>query len=261
MTGAMPPVVMWFQDWQHGGFNFDQMDLAASRNAIPMVSWMPSGDDWSRYTLARINAGEHDAYVRQWARDAAAWGQPFFLRFAHEMNGTWYPWSPGVNGNTAAEFVAAWRRVHGLFAQEGAANAVWVWSPNVEAGPAHTPTPLAAVYPGDAYVDWVGLDGYNWGDQPGWRSFADVFGPSYEMLIRLTQKPLLIAETASGEVGGDKAAWIREAFQNALPRRFPRIRGVVWFHENKERDWRVDSSPGALAAYRAAIASHRSLRP
>lgn len=256
-VGTAPDVVMWFQDWQRGGFNVDQMDLAASRNAVPMVTWMPTGDDWSRYTLARINAGEHDATIRKWARDAAAWGQPFFLRLAHEMNGNWYSWSPGVNGNTASEFITMWRRVHDIFRQEGATNVIWVWCPNVEAGPSYTPTSMRALYPGDAYVDWVGLDGYNWGHDPSWMSFSAIFKPSYDTLLSFTNKPMLIGETASSESGGNKAAWIRDAFLSALPREFPRITGVVWFNENKERDWRVNSSQASLDAYREAAATYR----
>jgi hypothetical protein len=256
-AGAPPAVVMWYQDWQHGGFNFDQMDLAVSRGAVPMVTWMPAGDVPADFALARILGGAHDAFLRRWARDAAAWGQPFFLRFAHEMNGNWYPWSPGVNGNTAAQYVAAWRRVHGIFREEGAANALWVWSPNVDAGSALTPTPIAAVFPGDAYVDWIALDGYNWGEGQPWLPFGSLFGPSYRTVTALSGKPLLIGETASGEAGGDKAAWIRDAYLSAVPRDLPRVRGIVWFDERKERDWRVDSSAGSLAAYREAVAGFR----
>jgi beta-mannanase len=130
----------------------------------------------------------------------------------------------------------------------------WVWSPNVGRS-----TGLANLYPGGAYVDWVGLDGYNWGtSQPGrhsWQTFSEIFGRSYDKLARMTKKPMMISETASAESGGDKAAWIRQGLLVQVPKRFPRIRAVIWFHENKEADWRVNSSKAALKAYREVVSS------
>ena len=79
-------------------------------------------------------AGTHDAYIREFAEDARDWGHPFFLRFNWEMNGNWFPWSEGVNGNQPGEYVAAWRHVHDIFTEVGATNATWVWCPNVDPG-------------------------------------------------------------------------------------------------------------------------------
>jgi len=254
--------VMWYQDWAHTGikeFDPQKMDAVASRGAMPMVTWEPwdhrGGAHQPRYSLRSINTREHDAQIRQWARTAAAWGKPFYLRLAHEMNGDWNSWSPGVNGNTASQYVSAWRRVRHMFDEEGAANVRWVWSPNVDSDGS---VPFSEVYPGDAYVDWLGIDGYNWGTTQSWSSWtglAEVFGPSYGRLVGMTDKPLMIAETASTELGGDKAGWIRQGFFDEVLSRFPRVRAIVWFHENKETDWRVDSSPASLAAYSEVAAS------
>lgn len=268
MVGAQPAVVMWFQSWslrqaEPGDTNrFDpaQMDAVASRGAMPMITWQPwdpnLGSDQPEYRLKAIARGKHDAYVRQWARDAKAWGKPFYLRFAHEMNGTWYPWSPGANGKKGGPYVAAWKRVHGIFEQEGATNARWVWSPYVACGSC---VPYDKVYPGDAYVDWVALDGYNWGTSQGgtrWQSMAEVFGPSYDKVRSLAPgKPFMIAEVSSAEAGGDKAGWIRTAFSETIPARLPATRAVIWFHRNKDVDWRVNSSEASLAAYREVAAS------
>jgi hypothetical protein len=268
-VGAPPAVVMWYQDWAHGGaseFDDAKMEAVASRSAMPMVTWEPwdytGGSSQSAYTLDTIVAGEHDTYIRRWARDAATWGKPMYLRFAHEMNGNWYPWSPGVDGNTSAEYVAAWRHVVDIFRQEEATNVRWVWSPNVAY---EGSTPFEEVYPGDTYVDWVGLDGYNWGASMPWSSWtalADLFKPSYDALAA-TKKPMMIAETASAESGGDKSAWIRQGLMEDLPSELPQVRAVVWFDENKETDWRVDSSSKSLAAYRevATASSYKGRLP
>jgi beta-mannanase len=106
-------------------------------------------------------------------------------------------------------------------------------------------------YPGDAYVDWVGLDAYNWGSSSTcctWMSFADLATDLYRDYAAV--KPLMLPETSSAEVGGDKAAWI-QAMRTGLPRDFPAIKAVVWFDIDKETDWRIASSPATLAAYRA----------
>jgi hypothetical protein len=258
--GRMPAVVMWYQAWggEYAGFDHRLPAAVAGRGGAPMISWEPwvpgAGADQPDYALARIAAGDFDKYVDGWAAALAAYGGPVWLRFAHEMNGNWYPWSAAANGNAPADYVAAWRHVHGRFTAAGATNVRWVWSPNVEFDGS---APLPGIYPGDDVVDWVGIDGYNWGTTQSWSSWQDlagVFGPTYDAVQELTTKPIMIAETASGEQGGDKAAWIEHALLKELPNRFPAVRAVVWFDENKETDWRFDSSDAAAAAFRRAAA-------
>jgi len=260
LVGASPAIVMWYEDWAHHGFDPALMQAVAARGAMPLVTWDPwdwSGDPINQpaYSLSTIAAGSHDDYVRQWAQGAAAWGRPLYLRFAPEMNGVWAPWEAWVNGNTPGDYVAAWRHVVTVVRQQGATNVRWVWCPNVIASDALT---FAPFYPGDAYVDWVGLDGYNggtallWG---GWLSVSQIFGLSYGVLTALTSKPVMIGETASAEAGGDKAAWITQGLLTDLPAQFPTVRALVWFDAVKETDWRINSSPAALAAFRQVAAS------
>lgn len=261
MIGSAPTIVMWYQDWAHSNekeFDPAKMNAVVTRRAVPLVTWEPwdgtAGPLQSAYALRMIIVGNYDAYIRQWARNARVWGRSMYLRFAHEMNGNWYPWSPGINGNTNADYIAAWRHVVKIFREEGATNVQWIWSPNVAYSGS---TPFADLYPGDAYVDWVGLDGYNGGRalSQRWLSFSQIFMASYEALAAMTSKPMMITETASTELGGDKAAWIRQGLLDDIPSKFPRVHAVIWFNENKETDWRVNSSPQSLAAYREVAAS------
>jgi beta-mannanase len=254
LVGSTPAIIHWFQDWV---MDFDPayMDEAISRGGMPLVTWEPwefgAGLDQPEYSLRRILGGNHDEYVRKWAQAAVAWGKPFFLRFAHEMNGDWTTWSPGVNGNTAREFVAAWKRVHGIFRREGATNVRWVWSPVAKY---EGSVPYKHVYPGDAYVNWFGISGYNWGNTrewSRWQSFSEIFGASYGTMRKIApKKPIVISEVGCAEHGGDKAAWIRSAYLKEIPARFPRIRAISWFNANKENDWRVNSSSETLSAYK-----------
>jgi hypothetical protein len=262
LVGRMPAIVMWYQDWGTPGVNtFDpaRMEAVTSRGSTPMVTWDPwawnAGPEQPLYAPSRIASGSFDPYIREWARAARSWGKRLYLRFAHEMNASYYPWGVGNNGNTAEDFVNAWRRVVDIFRQEGATEVRWVWAPNVAfSGTA----PFHSVYPGRSYVDVIGVDGYNWGTSVSWhrwQSFTGVFAKSYDALAKLdTRKPMMIAETASAEEGGDKAAWIRSAFFTELPSRFPRITAVVWFHERKETAWEVNSSAASLSTFREVVA-------
>ncbi|HXI94937.1 MAG TPA: glycosyl hydrolase [Candidatus Acidoferrum sp.] len=208
-------------------------------------------------SLSKIASGAYDAYFRTWMQQAAAWGHPFFLIFDVEMNGTWEPYSPGRNGNTAAQYVAVWRRVHNLAGLAGATNVTWVWCPNVD--PNHMFTPYSKLYPGGAYVNWTGLDGFNKGGT-SWRSFSSIFDSSYKSLRQLAPtKPIMVSQIASEEKGGSKAAWITDLLTTQLPR-YPQIKAFSWFnwYFNESGTWRnyeIESSASAQAAFKTGVAS------
>jgi hypothetical protein len=217
---------------------------------IPMLTWEP----WET-TLSSIASGESDTLIRERAVGLRDLGQPLFLRFAHEMNGNWYPWDGFHNNdrgkrNGPAKYVAAWRHVHDLFEAEGADNVVWVWCPNRNSFPAAGWNGFQRYYPGDAYVDWVCIDGYNFGANgwSSWRSFASIVRPIYDAYAEI--KPIMIGETGSSELGGAKAEWMAEA-RASVATEFPSIAAFLWFNIDKNgNDWRVNSSDSALRAYR-----------
>jgi hypothetical protein len=226
----------WDADWTG---SVTQADLAAGR--IPLISWEPDHIDF-----AKIVDGSLDATIIARAKGSKALGKKFFLDFAAEMNGD-EAWS----GNNAPLYVSAYRHIHDLFMAAGANNVVWAWCPNVTDTPGGNRTTMD-YYPGDAYVDWTGVDGYNWGTKNGtanggWQSFQQVFQDIYPLLAA-KKKPILIGEMASAEVGGDKAKWI-DGVIPTLRTSFPLIKGVVWFDINKEADWRISSSPAAEASF------------
>jgi hypothetical protein len=186
-AGKPVSLVMWYQQWGlTDGWQYLQpnwMNAVRSHGSIPLVTWDPqdpynASANQPAYALQNIINGNFDAYITRWAQDSKAWGHPYFLRFAHEMNGYWNPWSEQVNGNKPGQFVQAWRHVHDIFTRLGVSNVTWVWSPNIDYS---TSTPLQELYPGDAYVDWAGMSGYNWGTVGGhtWQSFASVFSQTY----------------------------------------------------------------------------------
>ena len=251
--GRTPEYMLWYQDFRQP---FDATALAAvPLSATPLLTWEPfdstRGAEQTEYRLERIAAGEFDTYIAQWARDLAGSGREVVLRFAHEPNGDWYPWSERVNGNAAGDYARAWRHVHDVFREAGTQNVKWMWSPNVEVDGS---TPLMELWPGSDYVDLIGIDGYNWGmSQPGkrWQTPDEVFTATVDQVRQITDKPLIISEVASAEQGGNKAAWIDQfgLFLNENPL----IEGFVWFDYNKEADWRVDSSPASRDAFQRLV--------
>ncbi|WJH25289.1 glycosyl hydrolase [Pseudarthrobacter defluvii] len=260
VAGEVPSVVMSYKDFLQAP-PISELDAVRSRGATPLVTWEPwawgGGVDQPAYSPSRITAGDFDGYISQWGQSLAAWGKPVMLRFAHEMNGNWYPWAEGVNGNQSGEYVAAWRHVHDVVAATGASNVQWVWSPNV---PYWGSTDLAGLYPGAGYVDVVALDGYNWGTSQTWSSWVspvDLFAPGISQLRALAPgKPVLIAETASSEMGGSKASWNTDLVSYLAAQ--PDVMGFVWFHMQKEADWRINSSDSSASAFKSALLARRS---
>jgi hypothetical protein len=248
-VGQKPAIVLSYKRWDIKPFYPPELEQIGKRGALPMISWEPWNTDGRPAKLWAIARGRYDGYLRRSAHLAKLWGKPVMARFAQEMNGSWAPWEQGHVGSTPRSFILAWRHVVGVFRRAGADNVIWVWCPNVNTG--HLP--FMQYYPGDRWVDWVGLDGFNWGGSIGWRSFSEIFAGSYEELARQTSKPIVIAETGSGQTRGDKAAWVRSAFLHELPN-FPRVRAVVWYNAVDRADFRVDSSPSALRAFRRGIA-------
>ncbi len=251
-VGRKPVIVLSYKNWSSLPFDSAELDSIWRRGGVPMITWEPWTSGGRGFPLRDIAAKRFDRYLRRAAGSARIWGKPLFVRFAHEMNGHWYPWGAGVGGNTAREFRKAWKHIVDLFRFQGATNVRWVWSPNEDSGGNF---PLGSLYPGDRWVDWVAMDGFVFGGTVGWPSFTTIFGSTYERLAELSDRPMMIAETAANDEGGDKAAWITSALRHEAPR-FSRIRALVWFDDVKPNgDFRVDSSPESLQAFRAAVDS------
>jgi hypothetical protein len=255
-SGGQATVSSYYQNTQDG-FSADQATNAVAAGAVPLVTlefWDPAnGVDQPSFSYAKISGGSFDTYLHSYAKAAKAFGSAVWLRPLHEMNGNWYPWGGTVNGNTPAGFVAAWRHIHDIFVAEGATNVSFVWCPNADSVPDTAANSVSAYWPGDAYVDYAGIDGYNFGGS-SWRSFSSIFSAAYAKVTSLSSKPVIVGEIGCSTAGGDKAAWITDMFK-VIPSSFPRIAGVSWFDADKGNDWRIESDSASLAAFSAGAAA------
>lgn len=249
--GKKPYLVMVFLDWEDF---LDKKVIAEvySQDCSLIVTWEP----WKAETKEGIDFdgltdGKFDRYIREFALQLKSIKEPVFLRFAHEPNGNWYPWSGVKIGRI--KYLAVYRYIHDIFKELEVANVKWVFTVNWEDVPKEN-NGFLLYYPGDSYVDYIGLDGYNWGNtQPWsrWMSFNEIFTPRYQEITLKTKKPVLISEFSSASGGGDKATWIREAM--AQIKRMDKVRGFVLFNVDKETDWKFKEGMPDAAALKEAL--------
>jgi hypothetical protein len=230
-----------YYNWDDQFPDFGEAVIAA-HGRTPLMTWYgPGKDPTDHRTLAEVNTGQDDAWITAQADAIKAFGKLVYLSPMPEMNGTWYR---GFSLDPTA-YVAAWRRIHGLFDQAGVTNVRWLWRPNI------TPAEWDPYYPGDAYVDVIGVDGYNTG-RP-WQSFQTIFG---SFLAHYSgRKPLMVVETATDSVGGSAAEWIMDMHAYLKDTAGPDygVIGVCWFDTDTDdqHNWRVDQTPQAWQAWLA----------
>jgi hypothetical protein len=265
--------VVWFPTWDDE-FPLETCKKLDSRGIVPHLTWelfWPSKDPNNTSQTGPngfegfndVLNGKYDDYIDRFARDAKTFNKPVLMRFLHEFNGNWYVWSGNKNGRENGgpeKVVAVWKYVVDRFKAVGADNVKWLWVPHGPSTDLSTEpwNNVSNYWPGDEYVDWIGLDGYNfypkdpWGNERPMRDFDNCFRDLYDSCAVLGNQPMMIAEFGTGEFqtkNFDKAAWITDAF-NKIKNEYPRLKMFTWFNINKELDWRVNSSPEALEAFK-----------
>lgn len=235
-----------------------QLQTLKNNGWTPMLNVNPyffSECKFSNMPLYKAIAQGHcDVFLHQAGKNLSHVKTPFYLLFAWEMNNIDMEWSISKSGSSTDDFVAAWRHVHTIFKEEHASNIIWVFCPNI---PDNPDSSYKNLYPGDQYVDWVGLDGYNWGTTQvwsHWQSFADVFSSPYNQIAQVAKdKPMLIAEVNATDQGGNKAAWYEDMFVEQLPKHFPKVKIVVIYNEDRTSrehvNWKIDQTPNTLQSF------------
>ncbi|MEU2872269.1 glycosyl hydrolase [Streptomyces olivoreticuli] len=239
MVGKKPNLLEYYAAWGDD-FNAAGVRNAWQAGALTVVSWEPADT-----TIADIADGKSDDYLKKYAGSVRKLGLPIAISFADEMNGHWETW--GTKHVKPADYVRAWKHLHEVFDEAGATNVIWAWSPNIVNSVKNVD--IEQYYPGDAYVDWVGLVGYFTTYENN--AFDYVFGPTINKVRTFSNKPLLILETAA-EPGARRRADVQNLFKGVTDR--DDIIGFVWFDHNKRADWRLEVSPLALAEFKRLAA-------
>ena len=241
------------------------LDGLRAKGTVPMINWQPfNGDETqsdSHFRYERINAGRYDEYIKQFARDAKAWGHTVILRFAHEMSGPWFPWGVGRFDNTSTNFKQAWRRTYHLVHDViGATNVKFLWAPST---PCHSCVDYSKIYPGDRYVQYVGFSSFNWSSRnKPWRSMASLYETPIKALHKVApHKRIIVAETGSSPHGGSKADWIKDGYASIYNHQ-SKVVAIVYFSMKvlDHPDWRLTKPSSALSAYRALAIRYKFQR-
>lgn len=239
-VGKQPNLIAIYESFDDK-FAVAEARKAYQYGALPVIRWEPF-----KPTLADIAAGKQDEYILEFATAVRTLNLPIVLTFAHEMNGNWYPW--GRQRNKPAEFVAAWRHIHGLFAEAGATNVIWTWTPNVI-----NPMPsvkLKPYYPGDKYVHWIGIDGYY--TRKGKKTFGTLFEPTLDQIREFAKQPFLIVETAA-EPSSARPDQISDLFEGVAER--SDMLGLIWFNNDGSGEWNIDEDAAAIRRFRSEAKS------
>lgn len=276
--------IVWlnFQnDWFNGiKFPTESVKNIWNAGAIPSIRMLP----WSTYdkydmtySLRKIVEGKFDKELRQWAKDLKKTEIPVLIGFAGEPNGDWFPWSGAMNGGGTTTgygdksladgpelYRDAYRYIIDLFRDEGANKVTWIFHVNSVGAPNEPWNDIKNYYPGDDYIDWIGISAYGaqrWGES--YQRFVDIMQPGYDALLNLTaaEKPIAILEFGVADYlpNVNKALWIQSALYTVQQPEFSRIKAIGWWHstwinhDGTMSAIQIDSSPESLRFYKEAI--------
>ena len=234
-------------------------DAYANGKILELTIQTSNASDNMIYNLLN---GEYDNYLYQYADTIRNFAHPVLFRPFNEMNGDWCPYSAYNTSKDTVVFKEAYKYIYSIFEQSGAnENTIWIWNPNSVSYPNFDWNHALMYYPGDKYVDIVGMTAYNTGTYYSgekWQSFAELYNDLYAAYSRWFTQPFMITEFASSSVGGDKVAWINNMFTSI--KRFDRIKMAVWWdgcdwdaNGNIARPYFLDETPATQNAFKKGI--------
>ncbi len=249
--GARLPLFSWFQAWE-GGWNQNVASQIAGLSTSPAYDCVVAWEAWN-VNFRDIMSGAHDARLHDFFSQSRSYPGSVTVRLFHEMNGNWYPWTVASSTSNVAsvdDWIRGWRHVVDAARAAGAINTRFMFCANMnDVGG----IPVERYWPGEEYVDLIGLDGYNWGwngDGTPLVSAQALIGPMYARLTSLHRTaPFEIGEIGCAENPG-KAQWLENLYRS---RDFPRLGGLLFFSEKKEQDWRLDSNQRCLEVSRCYL--------
>ena len=240
MAGRQPNLVGYYSGWVQP-FDMSYAQTLHKHGVTPFVQIDPTAA-----SISAIASGTYDDYLSSYADSVRNFRHAVVIGFGHEMNASWYSW--GYKHVPAATFVAAWRHIVTLFRKQGADNVTWLWTLEMDQPGTG---PIASWWPGAQYVSWVGIDGYYYHPTD---TFASVFGRTITQVRKITNKPVLLAETAVGPRAGQFAK-IQDLFHGIAA---AKTLGLVWFDKTQHgsifhQDWRLQDNQFAVISFRLGV--------
>lgn len=258
-TKIAAQLIQFYLQWPSSPENFTEitssLEAISRAGALPVITWEPmiSSPQEEAIPYEKILSGYYDAYLIKTAEEIKRWNKPIIIRLAQEMNLKRYHWGTSQEhyGPKSPEiYKQIYKYIVDLFNRKNVHNVLWAFCPNVDSDPKEPWNQIKNYYPGDQYVDLLGMDGYNWAiskeeaqvKQSSWIkpliSFEELFQEVYQQLKAIApDKPIIIFETAStNRKDKQKSEWIKQALQTAKKWK---LAGIIWFQVNKEEDWRI----------------------
>lgn len=219
---------------------------------LQLIDGNPDGD-----RILELLNGDWDEYLEAYSNGLSQFGGPVLFRLNNEMNGDWCRYNALWLGKDTDLYKKAWIYIHDFMSQRDVKNLIWVWNPNDISYPGFKWNHWMNYFPGESYVDVIGLTGYNTGnyyESEKWRSFEEIYTPLYDEYAERFDYPFIVSEFGSNSVGGDKAGWILD-MKDKLDV-FKRIRFYFWFSGidldafgNPARIYRIDESPEVMESF------------
>jgi hypothetical protein len=224
------------------------------------------------FTLDRINNGDFDQDLRAWAKSAKEFGTPILIEYGTEVNGRWFSWNGAWNGGAGTgpkKFREAYRRIIRLSREEGADNLHWVFHVNYNDDPSEYWNRLENYYPGDEWIDWLGVSVYGAQKPSGEANvrFRKLMDKVYPRLVKLApNKPIAVLEFGVTSLNKriDQADWANRALKDLTSRRWPRVIGFAWWNEAwhngsdpaNDTNMRVQDSPALAKVFKKQVGAN-----
>jgi len=269
--------VYFSDDWFRGrGFPNETAGWIRDNGSIPFIRLMLRSSDQmntleATFTLDRIASGEFDADLRAWFQSAREFKTPLLVEYGTEVNGQWFSWNGVWNGGTAGvdKFKNAYRHIIQLARDQQADNLTWVFHVNYNDDPATGWNRFENYYPGDEWIDWLGVSVYGEQTPDGLLnfSFRTLMDRVYARLAKLSPgKPVAVLEFGVTSLNTlvNQANWADDALKDLTRPRWPRVVGFAWWNEAwhnydepaYDTDMRVEDNPALAKVFRKRIAEN-----
>jgi hypothetical protein len=276
------------QNWFNGiSYPKEAIHAIDQAGAIPFVRLMPrSTQEQSikeeQFSLQKIIDGQFDSALRVWAREAKEDQIPLLIDFAVEPNGDWFGWSGALNGaeskdgygdpnyyDGAERYRDAYRHIIDIFNEEDVRHVTWFFHADIHSFPNLPWNKPKLYYPGDAYIDWIGVSLYGaLNPKEEWQMFDEILEEGYEDILDISsQKPIALLEfgVTDHHPRGSKALWLEGAFETILSGEYIDFKAISYWHERWEEEdgsvatIRLDSSLESKMMFKEYIQNPRFL--